>query len=257
MTTPPEGSSSLGSRGVALLLSVAVVVGGGMYFLGRHSHSSPQGTAQTAPGAPASSPKSGERHLAPRGTFYLLQYVSVKQPDGVYGFDPGQEVRLVDVHRDTQTLVVTDGKTPVEVGPDKLTNDMDIATMVRQNDQANQAKIAAYVQSEQKAYADSQRAAAIKTEQALDKIDQRKQQEAAVAANNAKANASPASGDHSPLDDPPVEVGGGTGYGYEGSAYYGSPYSYFNGSTATTTAPVTTGGGGTTAHAGSASAGHR
>lgn len=262
MVNSPEAPVSPASR-VSLLpwLLLILAVGAGMYFLGRRSHGTASGTnhpgqdkplaAAPGTGVPAQGApgENGGRHFAPHDTFYLLQYVSAKTATGVMGFEPGQEVHLVEVHQPTQTLVVSDGEAQVEVGPDKLTNDMDVAAMVRQKDESNQAKITAYVQSEQKAYEDSKRDAAVKTEQALDKIDQKKeqveqQQTAAMAANNAK-NADKPSGSPSvgsgdtKLDEPPVEVGGSSGYGYAGSSYYGSPYSYFTGASGVTTVPAT------------------
>ena len=83
------------------------------------------------------------RHLAPHDTFYMVTYVAVKTDTGVEGFDPGQEVHLVEVHRPTHTLVVSDAHAQVEVSPDQLTNDMNIAAMARQKDQVNQAQITA------------------------------------------------------------------------------------------------------------------
>ena len=244
---------------------LVLVVGVGMYLLGRRSFSAKQGTTPSASTAGGTAPaKSGERHLAPHDTFYLLRYVSAKKPDGVIGFEPGQEVHLVAVHQDTQTLVVGDDTAQVEVSPDKLTNDMDMAALVRRKDEDNQAKVAAYLDKEKKAYEDSKRDAAVKKEQALSKIDQQKQQQqAALAANDAKAqSSSPVGGSDNPLDQPPVEVGGTSGYGYAGSGYYGSPYSYFGGSTgAVTTAPATTTGaatgGGAARGAGGGGAGRR
>lgn len=248
METPPENSGSRSSFGLIGLLLV-LAVGAGMYFLGRRSHSNapatPSGGAPAAASAEAT--PSGEHHFAPRGTFYLLQYVSVKTPNGVTGFEPGQEVHFVSANQASQTLVVTDGKTQVEVGPDKLTNDLDIAAMVRQKDQSNQNKIAAYVQKEQKAYDDSKRAAAIKTEQALDKIDQQKHEEAVASASNTRQN--PAALGPNALDQPAVPVDGGAGYGYGGygGSAYGSPYSYFGNAGVATggtaSAPANAGGG--------------
>ena len=282
MTNSPEEPRSFASRGAALLLLV-LAVGAGMYLLGRHSHSAPvpakEGQtaqtsqavqpSQTAPNSaasPAGSPAvaaaspggTGGRRLAPHDTFYLLEYASVKTPTGVEGFEPGQEVHLVEVRHASRTLVVANDRAQVEVGPEKLTNDLDIAALVRQKDLANQAKIAAYVQAEQKAYDDSKRESAIKAEQALDKIDQQKQQQAATAANNVRQSAS-ATGVNtgSKLDEPAVQVGGTSGYGSSGSSYYGSPYSYFGGSVGTTTsAPAYTGGGAASRGANPATIGH-
>ncbi len=224
-TPPPEDSRSFAPRGGVLLVLI-LAVGAGMYFLGHRSRASAQGTpGDAAPAAGASTSQSG-RHLAPHDTFYLLQYVSAKTPTGVIGFEPGQSVHLVEVHRPTQTLVVADGEAQVEVSPDKLTNDMDIAALVRQKDQANQAKIAAYVQAEQNAYADATRSAAIATDKDMAKV------------NKEERDASVVNGNDSKLNQPAAEVAGSSGYGgygYAGSASYGSPYSYFSGTSATTT----------------------
>lgn len=230
MINPPEPSRSFAPRGGALLMLV-IAVGAGMYFLGHRSRASAQGEGQTAQAAlggdaPAAgtsvgavTSKSG-RHLAPHDTFYLLQYVSAKTPTGVIGFEPGQTVHLVEVHRPTQTLVVADGEAQVEVGPDKLTNDMDVAALVRQKDQANQAKVAAYVQAEQKAYDEAKRSAAIATEKDMAKV------------NKEERDASVVNGADSKLNQPATTVDGGSGYGgyYGNGGYgYGSPYSYFSG----------------------------
>ncbi len=230
MTTPPENSSSLVPRGGALLLLI-LAIGAGTYLLGRHSHAAPPpGDGQTAPVGAATS--SGGHHLAPHDTFYLLQYVAAKTPTGVVGFEPGQAVHLVEVHRPTRTLVVGDGQAQVEVGPDQLTNDMDIAALVRQKDQANQAKIAAYVQAEQKAYDNAQRTAAVDTAKDIEKVNKQERESSVVNSNDSK------------LSQNPVEVAGtsgygGYGYGNAGSSSYGSPYSYFSGGATTTTGTTT------------------
>ena len=110
-------------------------------------------------------------HLAPHGTLYLLEYVSVKTDKGVEGFAPGQEVHVVEVHRPTHTLVVSDGRAQVEVSPSKAHHDMDIAAMVRRKDQANQARIAAYVQKEQDAYNKFEKEAAEATAKDVERAD--------------------------------------------------------------------------------------
>ena len=158
------------------------------------------------------------RHLAPRGTFYLLSYVAVKTDKGVEGFDPGQEVHLVEVHRATHTLVVSDGHAQVEVSPSQLTNDMGIAVLVRQKDNAQQAQIEAYIQSEQAAYAKAQQRAADATAKDL---AQRKQEQSAplTAADAASGGTTSApQADASYGDD---------GYYNPGGYGYGSPYEYF------------------------------
>ena len=163
------------------------------------------------------------RHLAPHDTFYLLTYVSVTTDKGVEGFDPGQEVHLVEVRRATHTLVVSDGHAQVEVPPSELTNDMDIAALVRQKDEASQARIAAHVQAEQAAYAKYERAAAEFT--ARD-VAHRRQEQQEQAAELRKEEEMPVAQTAEPASAPDAADGyyGSGGYGY------GNPYSYFSGS---------------------------
>lgn len=163
----------------------------------------------------------GGRHLAPRGTFYLLSYVSVKTDKGVDGFPPGTEVKFVEANREKQSLVVTNGRAEVEVPASKLTNDLDVAAMVRNNDQTNQAKVTAYAQAEQEAYNKFQRQAAEATAKDLD--EKRKEQaEQVQAVQQAQA---------AQRDTPAAEVSSSYGAGYynSGGYGYGSPYSYFTG----------------------------
>ncbi len=167
-----------------------------------------------------------ERHLAPHDTFYLLSYVAVKTSNGVEGFDPGQEVHLVEVHRPTRTLVVTDGHAQVEVSPSQLTNDMDIAAMVRQKDEASQAKIAAHLQAEQKAYDKFEREAVAATAKDL---AQRQQQQQAQADALRVQEQTPVAQTAAPVTTSGADTDGYYGYGGYG---YGNPYSYFSGQSA-------------------------
>lgn len=163
------------------------------------------------------------RHLAPHGTFYLLSYVAAKTDKGVDGFTPGQEVHLVEVHRATHTLVVTDGHAQVEIPPSKLTNDMDIAEMVRRDDQASQAQIAAYMQAEEAAYNKHERDAAEATAKDLER---RKEQQTADARITQEQQQAQANQQTTVQADTAINTDGyygDNGYGY------GSPYSYFSG----------------------------
>ena len=163
------------------------------------------------------------RHMAPRDTFYLLEYVSAKTDKGVEGFEPGQEVHLVEVHRPTHTLVVSNGRAQVEVEPSKLTNNMDIAALVRQKDLNNQARIAAYVQAEEAASHKAEKEAA---EAAAKDIEHHNQEQVAESRVGDDLQASqPASQVAAAYND------GGVGSGYYGYGNngYGSPYSYFGG----------------------------
>lgn len=207
--------------------------------------SAPIPVASVAPAVPGQPSDGGiahtdakGRHVAPHGTFYLLEYVSAETDKGVEGFEPGQEVHFVEAHRATHTLVVSDGRAQVEVSPSKLTNDMDIASMVRQKDQANQSKIAAYVQSEEAAYAKAEKEAAEASAKELDKHRQQEVAESAV--SNQLQNAQPTQ----TVQQADASVST-NGYGYynEGNYGYGSPYSYFgNGNnTVVVSAPAGTG----------------
>ena len=160
------------------------------------------------------------RHLAPHGTLYLLSYVPVTTDTGVDGLVPGQEVHVISADRPKHTLLVTDGKVQVEVSPAKLTNDIDIAAMARQKDQANQARIAAYTQTEEAAFGKREREEA----EAEAKNDERQKQEAQqVAETRLAESAQGAQNAQQPVDASP----GGSGYYDSGGYGYGNPYSYF------------------------------
>ncbi len=159
------------------------------------------------------------RHLAPHDTFYLLSYVAAKTDKGVDGFAPGQEVHLVEVHRPTQTLVVTDGHVQVEVAPSKLTNDIDLAELVRNKDQNSQARINAYIQAEEEAYKRESVKVAEDTNKDLARREE-KQADDARKAEQARAAAQPAAQVNALSDN---------GYYGSGGYGYGSPYSYFSG----------------------------
>ena len=81
------------------------------------------------------------QHLAPEGTFYMLEYVSAHTPHGLTGFVPGQAVRLVSADKATQTLLVSDGTNQVAVSPSQITNDLDIAALVGRRDQQSQQEL--------------------------------------------------------------------------------------------------------------------
>ena len=197
----------------------------------------PRLSAQTAPAADQAlaaqmvenSPRS--RHLAPHDTFYLLSYVAVKTEKGVEGFDPGQEVHLVEVRRDRQTLLVSNGHAQVEVSPSNLTNDIDIAALVRQKDQSSQARIAQHIKDEQIAYSKYEREAADATasDLAQRRDDQRKQDEEARRGEQA-----PVAQTAAPASNP-----ANNGYYGDGGYGYGSPYSYFSGPSSVIVAPAT------------------
>ena len=170
------------------------------------------------------------RHFAPHDTFYTLGYDSVRTDKGVEGFPPGTEVHLVSVNREAHTLTVTDGHANVELPPDKLTNDLDVANLVRAKDQASQAQIVAHQQAEAKAYQEYEKQAADYTAKDLENRQKEQREANARAEEHAETNGSAQAVNSSV---------GNNGYYNEGGFGYGSPYGYFANLT-----PTNVGGGG-------------
>ncbi len=161
-----------------------------------------------------------DRHLAPRDTFYTMDYASARTDKGVEGFPPGTEVHLVAVNREAHTLTVTDGHANVELPPDKLTNDIDIGAMVRANDTANQENIARYQQAELASYQKYQQEVAQYTAKDLEKREQ------AIQKSNEQLQEQAAT---SHTSDQPSTLASSFSNGYytQGGNGFGSPYSYF------------------------------
>src|SRR5690242_17925885 len=100
-----------------------------------------------APPPTPSVERTAERHhLAPEGTFFLMERVSVPTQYGVTGIAPGTRVRLVQENGDQ--FRVTDGNTTFDVSVDKLTDDIDLGNLVARNDVASQRLLAAYIQQQ-------------------------------------------------------------------------------------------------------------
>ena len=98
--------------------------------------------------APKPVPTPPSRRLAPDGTFFVTQYVSVRTPRGVVGFEPGRQVKYVGVDEAKQLLIVTDGEYQAELGPMQLTNDIDLAALAQRQDQASQQKLLAMLEKD-------------------------------------------------------------------------------------------------------------
>ena len=182
--------------------------------------------AQTQPQTPAEQmvhTDAKARHLAPHDTFYTLGYDSARTDKGVEGFPPGTEVHLVSVNREAHTLTVTDGHANVELAPEKLTNDLDIAAMVKAKDDASQAQIVAYQQQEAKQFQEYEKQVAEYTSKDLENREKTIQ-----AQNAAQSDATAANNEAQP-----VSSSYNNGYYNEGGYGYGSPYGYFAGLTPT------------------------
>ncbi len=166
--------------------------------------------------APRPTPTPPLRHLAPEGTFYMVEYLSVPVPHGVVGFVPGQMVRFVSANEAKGTLLVTDGTHQAEVGPMQITNDLDIAAIARRQDQASQGQLQA---AQQEAWQTDQ-----KLRQQID-IDHAKsvanvRSGAAIGSQTSLNRSSEAASSFDRADQR-----NGAVYGYP---YYGSPYSYLH-----------------------------
>ena len=94
----------------------------------------------------------GPRHrLAPDGTLFLVQGLSVKKPFGIDGLEPGTTVHLVK--QTGSHLRVTDGEHQFDVEQTQVTNDLDRADAVRRAYIATQTATNREILSQQKEYA--------------------------------------------------------------------------------------------------------
>jgi hypothetical protein len=73
----------------------------------------------------ASGASSGEKRLAPLGTLYMVERVSVETKNGIIAVVPGDEVKVLK--RTGDRLKVTIGKVDFEVKETQVTNDLDVA----------------------------------------------------------------------------------------------------------------------------------
>ena len=95
--------------------------------------------------------------LAPEGTFFLRQRVSLKLDSGIIGFAPGTKVSLVEKGDPLSTF--TDGKYQFMISPSLLTNDLNVAEDAAKSDYAAQAQAAAFVDQSVRLYEQRQREA--------------------------------------------------------------------------------------------------
>ena len=110
---------------------------------------------QVAKPTPARSVATRQPRLAPEGTYFLLQRVSLKIDSGVVGFAPGTKVTMIQQGDPLST--VSDGQYQFGVVSSQLTNDLNIAEDVAKSDYANQAQIAAGIGQSVRWYEQQQR----------------------------------------------------------------------------------------------------
>ena len=78
------------------------------------------------------------RNLAPPGTWYVIQRVTVTTDSGITGVAPGTRVTMVSPG---PPMRVTDGQNQFDVQPDQVTNDLDIAAQAYYADRNTQAAV--------------------------------------------------------------------------------------------------------------------
>ena len=103
-----------------------------------------------------------EPRLAPEGTYFLLQRVSLKTDSGVVGFAPGTKVTMVNQGASMST--VSDGEYQFMVASSQLTNDLDMAENVAKTDYTAQAQIAESIGRSVRQYEQQQLDAILATE---------------------------------------------------------------------------------------------
>src|ERR1043166_7539948 len=120
---------------VATAIAVAIGLACGGYVYWRWSHPPPP-LAAFAP----------TLHLAPPGTFFLVQYRSVSSDSGVTGFAPGTKVSLI--RQSDSVMHVTDGHIEFDVPADEVTNDLDIAARAASGDARAQEQVGRLITSQ-------------------------------------------------------------------------------------------------------------
>lgn len=114
------------------------------------------------------------RRLAPPGTVYLLQYVSVPRPGGVIGFAPGTALRLVGNRG--AAVVVSDGTYEAEVPRSATTDDLDLAAAAGRADGDDQRRLAAERARVEREAAALRQRANLEQQRALAEIERRRLQ---------------------------------------------------------------------------------
>ena len=124
----------------SFLIFVLLVGGAGIWFY-LHPLRPRESAAANSPLPAVAAPH--PRRVAPPGTLYLLQYVSVRTPKGVYGLEPGSPVQVIKTDTPAGTVLVSDGTHQTSVQTDQVTDDLDLAAQARNADQAQQSEIVA------------------------------------------------------------------------------------------------------------------
>jgi hypothetical protein len=87
--------------------------------------------------------------LAPPGVYFTLTYISVRNPYGITGVEPG--TRVVCVKDEGPVLLVREDNLEFEAKRQYLTNNLDVADLAVRNDAEAQQAVASYIAQQQQA----------------------------------------------------------------------------------------------------------
>src|SRR5215467_9302530 len=87
--------------------------------------------------------------LAPPGVYFTLTYISVRNPYGITGVEPG--TRVVCVKDEGPVLLVREDNLEFEAKRQYLTNNLDVAELAVRNDVEAQQAVASYIAQQQQA----------------------------------------------------------------------------------------------------------
>ena len=120
------------------------------------SPASSRGPKQNLTAATAMAPKPTPiRHLAPEGTYFLLQFVSITTPSGVVGLPPG--TKITALAKDETSFKVSDADDHAFlVTQPQITNDLDLAAAAARRDAAIQWRIQDQIATEARKYEEDQ-----------------------------------------------------------------------------------------------------
>jgi hypothetical protein len=87
--------------------------------------------------------------LAPPGIYFTLTYISVRNPYGITGVEPG--TRVVCVKDEGPVLLVREDNLEFEAKRQYLTNNLDVADLAVRSDAEAQQAVASYIAQQQQA----------------------------------------------------------------------------------------------------------
>jgi hypothetical protein len=87
--------------------------------------------------------------LAAPGVYFTLTYISVRNPYGITGVEPG--TRVVCVKDEGPVLLVREDNLQFEAKRQYLTNNLDVADLAVRNDAEAQQAVASYIAQQQQA----------------------------------------------------------------------------------------------------------